>query len=902
MFLKMYNLNATPRFCGVISAILGLSVIFGWYTQNEPLIQILPQFAPMQYNTALGFLLAGIGLCGLTFNRSILALFCGASCFILGLATLTEYILNINIGLDEFFMEAYLSTKTTHPGRMAPFTALCFTLFGLSLMLGRRKPITQICLGTSILSLSILALIGYLINVEGVYGWGNLTRMAIHTAVSFLILSLGIISFALIDRNKKTFDFWRMVPPILSSVMFILTLFSWYGVKEASQVRNLEYFDRLVSNTQDALLDRFNLYQQSLLGGVGMFYASESVERVEWRTYVEALEIEKSLPGIAGIGFIASIEDDALKNYLETIRLDGAPNFLNKPETTFSDKFIITYIEPEDFNAKAIGLDIGFENNRREAAEYARDNGLPALTKKIILVQDGKSTPGFLLLVPVYRTKVLPNTLENRRENFQGWVYAPFIASDFMQSLSDINNNQIGLMIYDGNTVSENALIYATTSYSKSVNALETQTIVGLAEQEWTVNWYETDEFSAPTNDNLSLFVLISGILLSALLYFTLFRLLRSKEMIAREVERQTHKLAKSEARLKLVFDNAGEGIFGLNRQGHITFANKAAQKLLGYELEEMQNSFIHDLIQHSHPNGKPFDAKESHIISTINDGRNSAEDGEVFWHKDGTPLLVEYISKPILDDKKDISGAVIVFRDIAERKAAEALIKQANTELEEFAYRTSHDLRSPLVSSITLLGVTEKAIHADNKKKALTSLNLTQTSLKKLEELVKDLLLLTQTQHEHEEEQAIELEVLIEETLSKLKHMDNFERLHIEQDLQFSGALTGKKNRIVLIVENLISNAIKYQDITKDTSKIKISTQKIGNDFVLTVEDNGLGVPKDQQANLFKMFKRFHPRTSFGSGLGLYMMRKSAHILGGEIYFEDINAGSRFKVIIPSS
>ncbi|MBL4635237.1 MAG: HAMP domain-containing histidine kinase [Kofleriaceae bacterium] len=223
-----------------------------------------------------------------------------------------------------------------------------------------------------------------------------------------------------------------------------------------------------------------------------------------------------------------------------------------------------------------------------------------------------------------------------------------------------------------------------------------------------------------------------------------------------------------------------------------------------------------------------------------------------------------------------------------------------ANNELEEFSYRTSHDLRSPLVSSIGLLSITEELIRSDDNDGALESLAYAQKSLQTLEILVTDILSLARAKGETEEESVIDLQALISDSLSKFSCMDHFERLEIQQDLRFLGTLSAKKSRATLIVENLISNALKYQDLAKDNPFIKITTYREGNTFRLEVCDNGLGVPKNQQENLFKMFRRFHPRTSFGSGLGLYMMKKSADILGGEISFEDLGDGSLFRLEIP--
>lgn len=101
------------------------------------------------------------------------------------------------------------------------------------------------------------------------------------------------------------------------------------------------------------------------------------------------------------------------------------------------------------------------------------------------------------------------------------------------------------------------------------------------------------------------------------------------------------------------------------------------------------------------------------------------------------------------------------------------------------------------------------------------------------------------------------------------------------------------------MIVENFISNAIKYYDPKKSNPYIKISTRQQSDKFVLEISDNGIGVPENQQKNLFKMFHRFHPKVAFGSGLGLYLVQKSASVLGGEVSYENTEDGSLFRLAI---
>ena len=179
--------------------LLGLVVIVGWYTGNRTLIQVLPQFVPMQYNTALGFVLSGLALLLLVLERGRVATVVGALAAGVGALTLVEYTAGVDLGIDELFMRHDITTETSHPGRMAPNTAMCFLLVGLAVSVSprswplQRRSLLRVVLVSLAFGLSTVALSGYFTQLETAYGWGNLTRMAIHTAVGFLLASSGML-------------------------------------------------------------------------------------------------------------------------------------------------------------------------------------------------------------------------------------------------------------------------------------------------------------------------------------------------------------------------------------------------------------------------------------------------------------------------------------------------------------------------------------------------------------------------------------------------------------------------------------------------------------------------------------------------------------------------------------
>tara|TARA_R110001606_G_scaffold384938_1_gene548140 strand:+ start:4694 stop:6208 length:1515 start_codon:yes stop_codon:yes gene_type:complete len=354
--------------------------------------------------------------------------------------------------------------------------------------------------------------------------------------------------------------------------------------------------------------------------------------------------------------------------------------------------------------------------------------------------------------------------------------------------------------------------------------------------------------------------------------------------------------LKENQAKLQAIVDHTVDGLITINESGIIETFNKACENIFGYSVNEVINKNVKMLMPEPYHGEHDGYLKNYHnsgnkkIIGLGREVKGRRKNGSTF------PLDLS-VSEVNVNGRRLYSGIV---RDISERKKSEEAIRQANAELEEFSYRTSHDLRSPLVSSIKLLSMVELAIQNDEKDQALMSIGFIQKSLHQLESLVKDILTLAQATKEPEDSELVNVETLINEALDKLKHMDNFDRLLIEKHIRFNDLFLTKKNRLVLIIENLLSNAVKYQDLEKDTSFLKISSYQKGNHLILNVCDNGVGIPKNQQSQLFQMFKRFHPKIAFGSGLGLYMMKKSVDILDGKISFEDKENGCAFTIAVP--
>ncbi len=250
----------TTTVSSLISIALGLLVLIGWYTHNFALVQVHPSFVPMQYNTALGFLLGGIGLLLLNVNQPALATLFGAGATSVGGLTLVEYLFVIDLGIDQLFMEHYITVKTSHPGRMAPNTALCFTLTGIGItgkwLLSKHKRHQHFIgiIGALVFSLGIVALSGYPFDMETTYGWGKLTRMALHTAAGFVILGIGLISYAwsIDTENETALPNWFSSLAGIAVATISITLWQAYYAHEVGTGNPIEDFSP--SHAHDALL------------------------------------------------------------------------------------------------------------------------------------------------------------------------------------------------------------------------------------------------------------------------------------------------------------------------------------------------------------------------------------------------------------------------------------------------------------------------------------------------------------------------------------------------------------------------------------------------------------------------------------------------------------------------
>jgi PAS domain S-box-containing protein len=186
----------------VFMVFLGLSVLAGWFSHTYALVQLKPHLPPMTRNAAACFLLCGVALLTVVrWGPRWLIVACAGIVSVISILTIVEYIFRVNIGIDELLGPSYIALRVSSPGRMAPVVAFCFALGSMGLLLTPRILLKRAGLllgltGSIIAAAGIATSMSAALGSSDAFGWGNRTRVALHTAVGLWVFGIGILALA----------------------------------------------------------------------------------------------------------------------------------------------------------------------------------------------------------------------------------------------------------------------------------------------------------------------------------------------------------------------------------------------------------------------------------------------------------------------------------------------------------------------------------------------------------------------------------------------------------------------------------------------------------------------------------------------------------------------------------
>nr|MDQ2694840.1 CHASE domain-containing protein [Pseudomonadota bacterium] len=252
---------------------------------------------------------------------------------------------------------------------------------------------------------------------------------------------------------------WRWRWALRSAARLVLvfclavTVWTWHLSRVDARRQGRDAFEQIAGQVTQAVHDRMRAYEQVLRGAVGLFLAAGEVTRRDWRIYVENLALDKSYPGIQGVGFARLIASAGREAHIRQVRAEGFADYTLWPAGERDIYTAIVYLEPFDWrNRRAFGYDMFSEPVRRAAMERAWYSGRTAVSGKITLVQETGRDPqtGFLMYLPLYAADRPLASEAQRRAALRGWVYSPFRLDDLMQGILGRQLANVALEIHDG--------------------------------------------------------------------------------------------------------------------------------------------------------------------------------------------------------------------------------------------------------------------------------------------------------------------------------------------------------------------------------------------------------------------------------------------------------------------
>ncbi len=471
----------------------------------------------------------------------------------------------------------------------------------------------------------------------------------------------------------------------------VMTLATWLFVKRAEERRIQDRFQAENLLVRERIVSRMAA-QEQILRAASEFISERPVlpTRQEWHKYVDALALERLNPGVQGLGFAEWIPSANLEAHIRRMRAEGFPDYevhAGGPLAPEGGVSSIIYLEPfDERNQRAFSRDMYAEATRREAMARARDTGQVALSGMVKLFQEGSAQvqAGTLLYAPVYRRRAPLDTVLQRRQALLGWAYLAFRMQNLMEGILGDSARGIALELFDGGSEEPERRLYQRMPF-QSGRAWGTCEPFDVAGRVWTLRSRPRADFSGSLGGGSHVAILLLGLSSSAAIFLLLVFLARSERRALAVADERLEKLQG-------LLDSTGEAIYGIDLHGECTFCNPACLRMTGYtSAEQLLGRNMHDLIHHSHADGKHFPVEDCHIFRAFNEGTGTHVDDEVLWRADGTSFPAEYWSFP-QRRRGQVVGAVVTFTDISERLQIEKKLREREINFRTF-FETVDDM-----------------------------------------------------------------------------------------------------------------------------------------------------------------------------------------------------------------
>jgi hypothetical protein len=909
---------------GAIVAIVGLTILIGWWFQIDAFKRILPGAAPIKPNAGAGFFLCGAALTFLRFRKApgvdAVVTSLGLVVMVLGLATIVEFFLDADFGFDRWLVYSQPSAVARSAWRTHPVTALTFLLMGAALVLrtklislpGRSPLIAG--LSSAVVLIGLLPLVGWLLEIVAGPHWNflGMSKSGLVAALSFMFLGGG--SLALLQNEQRlnwSLGRWTTVAFALSIVLTAITIAGAFN------------FARRMLETQGWVNHR-----QAVLQKVQecLTNASElaSNERVYVLTGDERLVRDRAQQSAALQKQIADLRQLTTDNPSQTSNLDQLGPLVTQ-NLNWQDQVVAVRREQGPSAATAmIATGRGIELSalilklfqQMQAEEYRllvkdRQAVETAAVETFSLLPIGVFISVSVLSVSVFflNSGVWKQTQSERalRESLKE-------VSDLKTSLDE--HAIVAITDPQGKITYVNDKFCDISKYSRAELLGQDHRIINSAHHPKTFirdlwntighgqvwhgeiknrskdgSYYWVDTTIVPFLDEKG----------------------KPRQYVAirADITERKHAEEQLKASLKEVRDLTAaldeHAIVAItNPQGKITYVNDKFCAISKYSRKELLGQ-DHQIINSGyHP-------KEFIRDLWTNIGRGQVWHGEIKNRaKDGSFYWVDTTIVPFLDENGKPRQYVAIRADITERKKIEgdvrklnveleqrvtqrtAELQAANKELEAFSYSVSHDLRAPLRAVDGFSQALIEDFGPQLPEEGRHYLRTIRGGAQRMGNLIDDLLTFSRLSRLPLNKQRVNTTRVVRESLRELGAEDSERKVELRV-----GKLPSCEGDPALLKQvwlNLLSNALKYTRKC-EAPRIEVGSKAENGETVYFVADNGTGFDMQYAGKLFGVFQRLHRVDEFeGTGVGLAIVHRVIHRHGGRVWAEaEIDRGATF-------
>ena len=368
-------------------------------------------------------------------------------------------------------------------------------------------------------------------------------------------------------------------------------------------------------------------------------------------------------------------------------------------------------------------------------------------------------------------------------------------------------------------------------------------------------------------------------------------------------VRQNITRMKKAEAQLQFqahILANVNDAVISTDAHGHINYWNQGAEQLYQMSASAVLGKSLSDVYT---PIWITDEDKQDARVAISLQGYHRAE--LIHRLSNGREFFVETNTQRIKNEEGELQGLIVVARDITERKQAEKNLQttlyeleQRNSEMDNYVYKVSHDLRAPLTSMLGLINLTRQETDEQNKEEYL---KLIEGRVLRLDQVIQSILQHGKLLNKEIEYLPINWKELIHNCTADLQHYANRDKVRVSVEADENVPFYSDAFRVTLIVRNFLSNAFKYADLRKENNHLHFVIETAEERSVIKVEDNGIGIDPTVLPDVFNMFFRAET-TVEGSGLGLYIVKQAVDRLGGTVAVASQKGeGTTFTIELPN-